>query len=383
MRVGCLVSIGLLSALSCWGSLWHSVSRAEGFRDSLQVLQSAKVGSTGQSELQQAWDVVAKVEVDSLPAVLHGMKDVGPLAENWLRAAVDAIAERELRKTNRLPAAALEQFVRTTNESPRARRTAFEWLVQVDESAYERLMTEMLDDPSLELRHDAVEKLITEAAAESDEATKRKMYRRAFKSAREMGQVLKSADALKELGESPELIAHFGYVTDWMVIGPFDNTGGEGFDKAYPPETEVDFSKRYPGKNGEIGWNAHQSEGVEPEDLGLIDLNKALTEEKGVVAYAAIKFNSPSEQQLQCRYETVNASKIWVNGEPLASHPAYHSGDAFDQHIVPANIRAGENTILLKICQNEQTEVWARPWVFQLRIADHLGGGSLQGLQLQ
>jgi hypothetical protein len=79
----------------------------------------------------------------------------------------------------------------------------------------------------------------------------------------------------------------------------------------------------------------------------------------------------------------VNATKIWMNGEALASYPAYHAGDAFDQYVVPARIRKGENTIVLKVCQNEQTETWARPWVFQFRITDSLGGGSLGVLELQ
>src|SRR5947209_20174357 len=38
---------------------------------------------------------------------------------------------------------------------------------------------------------------------------------------------------------------------DWRTIGPFDNTGGAGFDAVYPPEKEIDFDKTYPGKDGE------------------------------------------------------------------------------------------------------------------------------------
>ena len=37
----------------------------------------------------------------------------------------------------------------------------------------------------------------------------------------------------------------------------------------------------------------------------------------------------------------------------------------------------GTNVILLKICQNEQTESWAQDWEFQLRVCDGLGTAVL------
>src|SRR5262245_55097114 len=43
----------------------------------------------------------------------------------------------------------------------------------------------------------------------------------------------------------------------WHYIGPFDNSGNEGFNTPYPPEREVDLTKAYPGKDGrKVGWKA-------------------------------------------------------------------------------------------------------------------------------
>jgi hypothetical protein len=36
-------------------------------------------------------------------------------------------------------------------------------------------------------------------------------------------------------------------------------------------------------------------------------------------------------------------------------------------------LTAGMNVILLKVCQNEQTEDWAQDWKFQLRVSDSSG----------
>ena len=56
----------------------------------------------------------------------------------------------------------------------------------------------------------------------------------------------------------------------------------------------------------------------------------------------------------------------------------YHSGSMLDQYIAPFELKKGTNTILLKICQNEQEESWAQRWEFQFRITDPTGKG-LQG----
>ncbi|HQO73603.1 MAG TPA: hypothetical protein PLO58_02050, partial [Candidatus Marinimicrobia bacterium] len=38
-------------------------------------------------------------------------------------------------------------------------------------------------------------------------------------------------------------------ITDWMLIGPFDNISASGYDKVYPPETEFDTAAVYHGQN--------------------------------------------------------------------------------------------------------------------------------------
>jgi hypothetical protein len=42
---------------------------------------------------------------------------------------------------------------------------------------------------------------------------------------------------------------------------------------------------------------------------------------------------------------------------------------------VPVVMRAGRNTILLKICQDEEKEDWAQSYQFQLRVCDSNGSG--------
>jgi hypothetical protein len=62
-----------------------------------------------------------------------------------------------------------------------------------------------------------------------------------------------------------------------------------------------------------------------------------------------------------------------VNGELVISNHVYHAGNAIDQFSASVTLRPGVNQILLKICQNEQTDSWAQDWQFQARMTDSTG----------
>ena len=44
-----------------------------------------------------------------------------------------------------------------------------------------------------------------------------------------------------------------------------------------------------------------------------------------------------------------------------------------DQYTARGTLRKGRNEVLLKVCQNEQTEDWAQLWKFQARLCDATG----------
>jgi hypothetical protein len=62
-----------------------------------------------------------------------------------------------------------------------------------------------------------------------------------------------------------------------------------------------------------------------------------------------------------------------LNGELILSNEVYHAGNQIDQYNASAKLKAGENVIVVKVCQNEQTEPWAQDWAFQLRVCDSTG----------
>ncbi|MCS6849708.1 MAG: hypothetical protein NZ700_00895 [Gemmataceae bacterium] len=328
----------------------------------------------GNPQAAQAWRELAQQGSEALPAILAGLDDAHPIAANWLRCAVDTIAARELAAGRSLPAAALEAFVTDTRHAPRARRLAYEWLVRVDPTAPGRLLPGLADDPSTELRRDAVAVLIQNAeaiAAQGDKSAAVAAYRKALTSARDRDQVEAIAQALKKFDVTVDLAAHFGFITDWLLAAPFDNTNGIGFAAVYPPEKGVDVNATYVGKNGlKFGWKPTTTS----DPFGKVDLNKVIGKYMGVVGYGFAAVHSPTEQRVEVRAGTKNAVKIFVNGQEVFFREEYHHGMRMDQHVAPCTLRKGRNEILIKVCQNEQKEPWAQEWEFQLRVCDAVGG---------
>jgi hypothetical protein len=158
-------------------------------------------------------------------------------------------------------------------------------------------------------------------------------------------------------------------VTQWRVIGPFDSTEGVGHDKVYPPEERIDLAAEYDGKAGKVRWHDFTAVG----DYGLVDLNKPCGALKEVAGYAYTEFHADKARSVELRLGCKNAWKVWLNGKLLFGRDEYHRGMEIDQYRMAGELKPGRNTILVKICQNEQKEEWTKEWEFQLRITDALG----------
>jgi|GEM_PF-31517 len=355
--------------------------------DWLKALLSVGKQAQGHREAQEAWSqLVQNAHPADLPPLLARVRPDQPLASNWLLLAAQAIWEKQASGQGGLnpPAyrqkpvswAELLQVYQNRQYAPRARFLVYQWLVELRPDQKPVLLAGALDDPSLDIRREAVELLLQSAQSAQQAGQSEKAladYQQAFSAARDPDQVEAIAKALRQLGRSVDIAGHFGFLRQWKLIGPFDNTEGRGFAAVLPPETEWNPQASYPGKHGPVRWIDYQT----TDDYGLVDLNKALVEEKDVVGYAATEFFVRSERQGEIRIGSPNAIKLWVNGQLLAAHEMYHSGSQIDQYVVPIRLRPGNNFILVKVCQNNIPQDWARFWQFQLRICDHLGTAVL------
>jgi hypothetical protein len=83
------------------------------------------------------------------------------------------------------------------------------------------------------------------------------------------------------------------------------------------------------------------------------------------------------DQDVEIRLGTPNGWKLWVNQELVFAHEEYHQSMRLDQYRARAHLKAGPNRLLLKLCQNEQTEDWAQRYEFQVRVCDPTGTAVL------
>ncbi|MDE0638040.1 MAG: tetratricopeptide repeat protein [Candidatus Poribacteria bacterium] len=170
---------------------------------------------------------------------------------------------------------------------------------------------------------------------------------------RELGMTNKAKTYILKTGFFPE--------TAWLTLGPFDNTKGVGYNTAYIPEetTQIDAKVKYDGALGQVAWK----QGTDETFDGFFSFGDA---EKYHAAYAWITFTSPEERKAQIRFDSDDQGKVWLNGKKVYAHRRTR-GAQVDRRTIPVTLIAGQNTILVKVC-NESL-----PWGFYLRITNTEG----------
>ncbi|MGE4003821.1 MAG: hypothetical protein AB7I48_26840, partial [Planctomycetaceae bacterium] len=295
MRIVRVCGLILLTAL-----VSAELTHADGTEALLNQIKAVNAKGAGHREAQSALRELQGADASALLPILRASNDANPLALNWLRAAFETIADRTLKAGRPLPFNELEAFIRDTSHASRVRRLAYEWLIKVDPSAPDRLIPGMLDDPSEELRRDAVARLIAaaqQAAQDGDKAQSQATWRQALGGAVDEDQVNAIVAGLKELGDEVDLVGHFGMLMEWNLIGPFDNKDMKGFDMAYPPERELNFRATYEGQLGPVQWQPYISD--KPD--GLFDIGELVFNHKGSVMYATTTFISGEKQDVEFR----------------------------------------------------------------------------------
>ncbi len=158
-----------------------------------------------------------------------------------------------------------------------------------------------------------------------------------------------------------EHIRKTGFVTEdaWMVLGPFDNADGIGFDTAYISEdiTEIDLGAKYDGIDGPVSWKKFTDAKLD----GYIHLGEQHVDWQ--VSYAFATINSPDERDVQFRFDSDDQGKVWLNGKAVFSHTKAFMA-IVDRYTIPVKLKPGKNSVLVKVC-NEMGG-----WAFFFRITD-------------
>jgi hypothetical protein len=165
----------------------------------------------------------------------------------------------------------------------------------------------------------------------------------------------------------PGVRARPGQITDWRLLGPFDNASNAGFHAVLPPEekveAEVEAEQVYSGKDGRsLRWQPYHNANVS----GYVNLAQAISADPWCVAYASCEIYSPEERTGWFDFGSDDGLKAWLNGELIISKDLYRCA-APAQDLVAVRLRQGWNTVLCKIGQAEGE------WGFHLRVSDEFG----------
>ena len=150
--------------------------------------------------------------------------------------------------------------------------------------------------------------------------------------------------------------------TAWSVIGPFDNTNGTGYDKAFIREeaTQFDTTLTDDRHKGQIGWTQRTDKTFD----GYVDFETIFGGNLNwVAAYAWTTLTVPDERIAHIHFGSDDQAKIWLNGESVFTDSLAHSV-AIDHAKIPVTLKPGKNSLLVKVCDEEIF------WGFYLRITD-------------
>ena len=144
----------------------------------------------------------------------------------------------------------------------------------------------------------------------------------------------------------------------WLILGPFDNTTGIGYDTEYIPEDseQIDLTEKYEGVDEQISWEKFTDDVFN----GFIEFGGDVN---WFVSYAMATVTSPDEREVLFRFSSDAPSKICLNGTEVFTDANAQTA-ILDKNTIPITLKAGKNTILVKVCKEEMS------CGFYLRVTD-------------
>jgi hypothetical protein len=163
------------------------------------------------------------------------------------------------------------------------------------------------------------------------------------------------------------------FLTNWMLLGLFDNAdGSKGLDKNYIDVGRLE-KKSYKGEFGDVYWRRISPQFVE------VDLNRFFAggdprhpgNPEHVCAYATVTVVSDGAREGFLELSgTDDYIQLWLNGRSLTPFPIMLTERNRKR---PISLNAGSNVLVLKSCEN------AGGWSFRARLTDE-SDGDLAGI---
>ncbi|MBI4558813.1 MAG: HEAT repeat domain-containing protein [Candidatus Hydrogenedentes bacterium] len=165
------------------------------------------------------------------------------------------------------------------------------------------------------------------------------------------------AAQLKQAKPEMKSAERLGFVTSWWLAGPFELQDNKGWSTEYVHEPNVNLSARYRTGDAELTWRQHTTS----DPMGIVNLGIALLDRERCIAYAYAEVNVERDVDAVVRLGVDDGEKLWVNDQLLLDH-FVDRPLRVDEDQAPVHLKAGKNTLLLKIVQ------FGGGWQFCLRL---------------
>ena len=159
--------------------------------------------------------------------------------------------------------------------------------------------------------------------------------------------------------------AHSGFITTWMIAGPYapdDVESGDLIDTAFTPETAVD----------EVAWRVLAI--TDPADPWTFDLADAVGGDNRCI-YVRSHVVSDSAGPALMQIGSDDGVKVWLNGTVVHDNNVFR-GHTRAEDEVPVTLNEGDNTLMLKVVQG------GGGWAFSCGLRA-VGGGKLDGVSFR
>lgn len=133
-----------------------------------------------------------------------------------------------------------------------------------------------------------------------------------------------------------------GCLTDFSVVGPFENASMEAFESTLAPETGE--AGPYKGKTRQIDWRPLP----DYSNRCTLNLSRSIAPAGDAVVFLANSIKSPKKQKVKLMLGASGHYRVWLNGKPVALRKD-NTGLALDNDAWAMTLERGDNTLLIKM----------------------------------
>ncbi|MCB9754431.1 MAG: DUF3857 domain-containing protein [Myxococcales bacterium] len=162
-------------------------------------------------------------------------------------------------------------------------------------------------------------------------------------------QLARVAEADGRRDEAIQRYRDEGYLLDWQILGPFDNSSRGGHGRAYGPETtEYAADQSFDGKlSGEpLSWRVFGPD--QALQSAFVPLDELVDPRVQATAYLTTWVRAPKAGTMVLHLGTSGAHKVWVNGTLAGEGDVYRVPHPL-QEAYNLPVQAGWNRILIKL----------------------------------